>query len=187
MNFYRSTMFFGNCTGLSFPASSKAVPVDKLSFASQRGCGRKRTLANSMQVSTNDRQTATGRIVQSVSRHVMKNILTVLLLASTAVAQTQDQATKPDNTKKNATEQTTAEQQGGSAEDRGMTKNIRREMVKNDSLSTMAKNIKVITVDGMVTLRGPVHSEQEKAAIASIAEKIAGKGKVTNQLEIKKK
>lgn len=119
--------------------------------------------------------------------YVMKNILSVLLLASTAIAQPQDQqSTKPDNTKKNATEQVTAEQQGGSASDRDMTKNIRREMVKNDSLSAMAKNVKVITVDGKVTLRGPVHSEQEKTAIASIAEKIAGPGKVTNKLEIKK-
>jgi len=120
----------------------------------------------------------------------MKNILIVLLLASTAVAlaQTSDeQATKPDNTKKNATEQKTAEEQGGSATDREMTKNIRREMVKNDSLSSMAKNTKVITVGGNVTLRGPVHSEEEKTTIASIAEKIAGKGKVTNHLEIKKK
>ena len=119
----------------------------------------------------------------------MKNILIVLLLASTGVALAQssdEQASKPDNTKKNATEQLTAEEQGGSATDRDMTKNIRREMVKNDSLSAMAKNIKVITIDGKVTLRGPVHSEQEKGTIESITEKIAGKGKVTNELEIKK-
>ena len=109
------------------------------------------------------------------------------MLASTAVAQTQDKATNPDNTKRNATEKVTAEEQGGSASDREMTKNIRREIVKNGSLSTMAQNIKVITIDGKVTLRGPVHSEQEKMTIASIAEKIAGKGKITNQLEIKKK
>ena len=117
----------------------------------------------------------------------MKNILIVLLVASTAFAQAQDQQpTKPDNTKKNATEELTAEEQGGSASDREITKNIRREMVKNDSLSAMAKNVKVITIDGKVTLRGPVHSEQEKMTVASIAEKIAGKGKVTNKLEVKK-
>ena len=117
----------------------------------------------------------------------MKNILIVLLVASTGLAQAQDQQpTKPDNTKKNATEQVTAEEQGGSASDREMTKNIRREMIKNDSLSAMAKNSKVITIDGKVTLRGPVHSEQEKMTIASIAEKVAGKEKVTNHLEVKK-
>ena len=119
--------------------------------------------------------------------HVMKNILIVLLLASIAVAQAQDQqSTKPDNTKKNATEKVTAEEQGGSASDRGLTKNIRREIVKNESLSAMAKNIKVITIDGKVTLKGPVHSEQEKTAIAAIAENVAGKGKVNNHLEVKK-
>ncbi len=117
----------------------------------------------------------------------MKNILIVLLIASAAFAQAQDQQpVKPDNTKKNATEQLTAEEQGESASDREITKNIRREIVKNDSLSATAKNIKVITIDGKVTLRGPVHSEQEKTAIATIAEKAAGKDKVANHLEIKK-
>ncbi|XHR29673.1 MAG: BON domain-containing protein [Chthoniobacteraceae bacterium] len=118
----------------------------------------------------------------------MKNILIVLLVvASSVLAQAENQQpTKPDNTKKNATEQLTAEEQGGSEADREITKNIRREIVKNDSLSMTAKNIKVITIDGKVTLRGPVHSEQEKTAIASIAEKAAGKEKVANHLEIKK-
>lgn len=58
--------------------------------------------------------------------------------------------------------------------------------MKADSLSAMAKNIKVITIDGKVTLRGPVHSEQEKQSIASMAEKVAGTGTVNNQLEVKK-
>jgi hyperosmotically inducible periplasmic protein len=119
----------------------------------------------------------------------MKNILIVLLVGSSALAlaQAQDQQPiKPDNTKKNAAEQVTAEEQGGSASDREVTKNIRREIVKNDTLSAMAKNVKVITIDGKVTLRGPVHSEQEKMTIASIAEKIVGKEKVTNKLEVKK-
>lgn len=114
----------------------------------------------------------------------MNYILILLLVASTAAAQTD--TTKPDNTKRNATEKVTAENQGGSAADREMTKKIRHEIVKNDSLSALAKNIKVITIDGKVTLRGPVHSEQEKTAIASIAEKAAGGGKVTNELEVKK-
>ncbi len=117
----------------------------------------------------------------------MKNILVVLLVASAAFVQAQDeQQTKPDNTKQNATEELTAEEQGGSASDRELTTNIRREIIKNDSLSATAKNVKIITIDGKVTLRGPVNSDAEKKTIASIAEKIAGKGKITNKLEVKK-
>lgn len=129
----------------------------------------------------------------------MKKILTVLALASTALAQEgtehkgspppkdkQHQETAPDNTGKNATQQLTAEEQGGSESDRETTKNIRRELMKNDSLTSTAKNVKVITIGGKVTLRGPVHSEQEKTAVAAAAEKMVGKGKVTNQLEVKK-
>ena len=106
---------------------------------------------------------------------------------STAVAQAADQQpTKPDNTRKNATEQLTAQNQGGASGDREVTRNIRRSLVKTDSLSSMGKNVKVITVNGHVTLRGPVHSEQEKKTIEPIAEKFAGKGKVDNKLEVKK-
>jgi len=117
----------------------------------------------------------------------MKYILILLLVASTvAVQASEKKKTKPDNTQRNETEKVTAEDQGGSATDREMTKKIRQEIVKTESLSAMAKNIKVITIDGKVTLRGPVHSEQEKTAIGSIAEKAAGAEKVTNELEVKK-
>ena len=103
-----------------------------------------------------------------------------------ALAQTPEQSPSPDNTRKNAEEKITAENQGESAADREMTKNIRREIVKNDALSATAKNVKVITIEKKVTLRGPVNSEQEKAAINALAEKIAGKGNVINKLEVKK-
>jgi len=64
-----------------------------------------------------------------------------------------------------------------------MTREIRRAIVKDDQLSTDAKNIKIITVDGAVTLRGPVKTEEEKAAIAAKASQLAG-GNVNNQLEV---
>jgi osmotically-inducible protein OsmY len=56
--------------------------------------------------------------------------------------------------------------------------------MEDKSLSTTARNVKVITVDGNVILRGPVKSKHEKAAIADKAVKIAGAGHVNNQLEI---
>lgn len=67
-----------------------------------------------------------------------------------------------------------------------ITKRIRAAIIDNDSLSTNAKNIKIITVNGVVTLRGVVASDVEKAVIARIANSTSGINKVDNQLEIKK-
>jgi hyperosmotically inducible periplasmic protein len=58
--------------------------------------------------------------------------------------------------------------------------------VEDKSLSTYAHNVKIISQNGMVTLKGPVRSEEEKAAVESKAAEIAGKDKVTSQLEVKR-
>ncbi len=65
-----------------------------------------------------------------------------------------------------------------------ITRQIRRALVKDHELSTDAKNIKIITIDGAVTLRGPVKSEQEKADIAAKAAQLAGDTNVRNELEV---
>jgi hyperosmotically inducible periplasmic protein len=65
-----------------------------------------------------------------------------------------------------------------------MTRQIRRALVADKSLSTTARNVKVITIDGTVTLRGPVNSEYEKTVVANKAQKVAGAGHVNDQLEI---
>ena len=103
---------------------------------------------------------------------------------------TNNAATKPaDNTGRNVRDRDdatlTPEDQGASEADREMTRKIRRALTSNDQFSTTAKNIKIMTVNGKVTLRGPVQNEQEKQAIASLAESEAGKGSVDNQLELK--
>jgi osmotically-inducible protein OsmY len=64
------------------------------------------------------------------------------------------------------------------------TRNIRRAIVKDDQLSTEAKNVKIITVDGNVTLRGPVKTDQEKAAIVSKAAQVAGDSNIHNELQV---
>jgi osmotically-inducible protein OsmY len=64
------------------------------------------------------------------------------------------------------------------------TRNIRRALVKDDQLSTEAKNIKIITVDGAVTLRGPVKTDQEKAAIMAKAAQVAGDTNVHGELQV---
>ena len=68
--------------------------------------------------------------------------------------------------------------------DRTITQNIRQVITADDSLSTNAKNVKIITNDGTVTLRGPVKSEKEKAEIEAKAKQVAGVKSVDNQLEV---
>jgi hyperosmotically inducible periplasmic protein len=78
----------------------------------------------------------------------------------------------------------TAEQQKMNPADRNITKQIRSAIYKDKSLSTYAHNIKVITQDGKVTLKGPVRSEGERAGIEAKAAAVVGAENVTNQLEV---
>jgi hyperosmotically inducible periplasmic protein len=113
-----------------------------------------------------------------------------LLLAGSLVAGPvqQDQQPAPDNTKTNqgdaSKDAMTAQQQKMNPADRDMTKQIRASLMKDKSLSTYAHNIKIITQDGKVTLKGPVRSSDEKASIEAKAIEVAGAGNVTNQLTI---
>ncbi len=95
----------------------------------------------------------------------------------------------PDNTGINKRDRNnnemTADEQGQSAGDIDMTRKIRQAIVEDDSLSTYAKNVKIITKDGMVTLKGPVRSEQEKSTIEAKAAAIAGTAKIRNEIEVK--
>ena len=98
------------------------------------------------------------------------------------------QQTAPDNTKVNKADRAkgavTADQQEESAADRDLTKKIRQSVVGDKSLSTYAHNVKIVTQDGQVTLKGPVRSEAEKISIAAKATEIAGAGKVTNEITV---
>ena len=100
----------------------------------------------------------------------------------------QTAAVEPDNSGRNvrdadATTKTPGDQ-SESEPDRTITQNVRQAVTADDSISTNGKNVKIVTVDGTVTLRGPVKSEQEKTNIAAKAQQIAGVKKVDNQLEI---
>ena len=89
------------------------------------------------------------------------------------------------NQRDRAEEALTPGDQGDSPADRDTTRRIRRTITQNDQLSTTAKNIKIITVNGKVTLRGPVKSEAERQQIASLAQSAAGGATIDNQLEVK--
>jgi osmotically-inducible protein OsmY len=107
-------------------------------------------------------------------------ISSVLLTGlSTCVAQ------QPDNTKANQQTQPSADQAKNNRSDAKMAAQIRREIVKDKSLSTYAHNVKVIVSGGKVTLRGPVKSDEEKSAIEQKATTIAGAGNVTDELTVK--
>ena len=68
--------------------------------------------------------------------------------------------------------------------DRTISQNIRQAVVADDSVSTNGKNVKIITANGVVTLRGPVKSDQEKTNIGAKAQQVAGVKSVDNQVEI---
>jgi len=119
---------------------------------------------------------------------------TILLSAGGFLLATQLLAADPavnadaDNTKKNqihnGTQALSADQQSNSASDVEVTRKIRRELTSNDSLSTYAKNVKIITNGGVVVLKGPVKDRKEKEFVESQAAKVAGADKVRSELEI---
>ena len=75
--------------------------------------------------------------------------------------------------------------QANSPADREITQKVRKALVSDTSYSITAKNVKIITTGGKVTLRGPVKTPEEKTGIVSIARSIAGDGNVTDQIEVK--
>jgi hyperosmotically inducible periplasmic protein len=97
-------------------------------------------------------------------------------------------ATDADNSAVNQRDKSgttlTAFDQGEGADDLRITASLREMVVQDDSLSINAHNIKIITVSGEVTLRGPVASPAEKASIETKARSVKGVTKISNQLEV---
>jgi hyperosmotically inducible periplasmic protein len=122
---------------------------------------------------------------------LMKRTLLVLACLSTVsvAAMAADDKTKPDNTAINerdrSRETQTSGDQSNSSADLKTTQAIRQALMKDSELSTTAKNIKIITDNGQVTLRGPVKNAQEKAKIDQLARSAAGGAKIDDQLDVK--
>ena len=97
-------------------------------------------------------------------------------------------AVAPDNTGRNVRDSDdktlTPFDQSETEADRTLTQRIRQGIVADDSLSVTARNVKIISINGVVTLRGPVKSEEERSRIVATAQQIAGKNNVQNHLEI---
>jgi osmotically-inducible protein OsmY len=121
-----------------------------------------------------------------------KVVLTILFCTAAVIGygQTLDESTKPDNTKVNKRDrnagEVTADQQKMNATDRELTRKIRRSIMADKSLSTYAHNIKIISQNGAVTLKGPVKSDDEKKNVMAKAVAVAGSAdKVTDQISVK--
>ena len=93
-----------------------------------------------------------------------------------------------DNSGKNVRDRqkaaVTAGDQSNSQSDLNITQEIRKAVIADKDLSTNAHNVKIITANGIVTLRGPVKSAEEKANIGAKAQHAAGVTRVDNQIEI---
>jgi hyperosmotically inducible protein len=94
----------------------------------------------------------------------------------------------PDNAKSNQVDPSnrtaTADAQSNQRTDVDLSKRIRQSLIADKSLSTYAHNVKIVTVNGSVTLNGVVRSANEKSMVESKAAEIAGKNNVTNSLKV---
>jgi hyperosmotically inducible periplasmic protein len=119
-----------------------------------------------------------------------RTLLIIACISSLSLAATasDDEQTKADNTATNERDrsgetQTSGDQSNNSA-DLKITQAIRQALMKDGDLSTTAKNIKVITENGQVTLRGPVKNVQEKARVNQLAKSAAGGAHIVDQLDV---
>jgi hypothetical protein len=96
--------------------------------------------------------------------------------------------TRPDNTAVNQRDRddkaVVPTDQGNNQQDLNVTADIRKRILQNKEMSTDAQNVKIITLGGKVTLRGPVASDAEKKIVEDIAKDVAGADKVTCELEV---
>lgn len=95
------------------------------------------------------------------------------------------QQTAPDNSRQNKSQGQNANNQSNSTADRMTTAKVRKAIIADKKLSMYAHNVKIVTLDGQVTLKGPVKSEEEKQQVASDASAVISGGNLTNQLTVK--
>lgn len=109
----------------------------------------------------------------------------VLVMLQSAGAQSVPSA---DNTKSNQTDASnqtvTADDQKETEADRDLVQRIRKSLMADKDLSTYAHNVKVVSINGQVTLNGVVRGADEKSKVASLAQEVAGKQNVVNDLKV---
>lgn len=116
-------------------------------------------------------------------------VIGALLFGVGQVGVAQSSQPAADNTKINqrdrATSERTADQAKETVSDRDIMRKIRKAIIADKSLSTYGHNIKVISEHGKVTLKGPVHTAEERSNIEAKATKVAGSGNVVNEISVK--
>lgn len=114
-------------------------------------------------------------------------LLSSLCLLLSACANDNKASINADNTGRNVRDRSdqalTSGNQSESEADRTITQKIRQAIMDDNSLSNNAKNIKIMTINGVVTLRGPVENNREKTEIGKKARAVTGVKNVENQLE----
>jgi hypothetical protein len=141
----------------------------------------RRTSNGSARFNTGEDMTHHGRFARVTHALLLSSLCS--LVAVPAIAQA-----PADNTKVNQRDRAdgavTADQQKENASDLALVKKIRQSLMNDKSLSTYAHNVKVVAQGGQVTLKGPVRSEDEKKSVETKATKIAGAGRVTNEITV---
>jgi hyperosmotically inducible protein len=92
---------------------------------------------------------------------------------------------QPDNSAQNKNQSTTADNQPNAKSDRMLAQQARKAVIADKDLSTYAHNVKIIALNGSVTLKGPVKSDDEKQKVASDIASVVGADKISNQLTVK--
>lgn len=126
-----------------------------------------------------------GNVQAELRFNLNESHANLTMLALTMLAANSDLENTERNVRDRNEQNITPENQKETRNDRQITAEIRSFIVKDKSLSRNAHNAKIITQQGMVTLRGPVENSIEKSKLQSIAQKIRGVKQVDNQLEIK--
>ncbi len=155
-------------------------------FLDHMVAGHKKGVSNFDEAS----KSATDSEVKAFAAKTLPALRSHLETAMKLSANTADTTGKaPDNTAKNMRDRDSSTltplDQGSSKSDTEITAQIRKDIIATKDMSVNAKNVKIITVNGVVTLRGPVNSAEEKTAIDEIARRLVGEKNVTSHLEAK--
>jgi len=128
-----------------------------------------------------------------LSKHTFSRCLGLLLLLVAFVPvwaqdSTSNSQMAGDNSKVNQQDrqpsEPTADQQKNNRSDLEITREVRRSLTQDKSLSTYAHNVKVIAQNGKVTLKGPVRSDDEKAAVLAKAAEVAGQANINDEMTV---
>ncbi len=116
-------------------------------------------------------------------------LLVAALISPSAFAAGEKQPSrKADNTAVNVRDQSvlelTAQDQSNTARAAETTRLIRAELTTDPTLSTYAKNVKIIVIDDLITLKGPVNSDAERMKIMRTANNVAPEFKIENQIQV---